>query len=108
MIKIIILKREGEMEQLEIENSQIQELNLEKILKINDLEINELMCYKFETYCLKIFGCDNKYLLKENKHEFLPPFDNKIYFGDLILLKIIDNKFIDNLTLDEYKKLLEK
>ena len=94
-------------------DGSIETINLEKISDINGLSIHlnnqqtnieELQILNLQEYNLKIFGSDNKHLLKENKHE-LPSETDRIYYGDLLVAKYNLNNKIDNLTLKEYSQL---
>ena len=44
---------------------------------------------------IKLFGFTNGRERLINKHELVPPIDNELYYGDLILYKIKSNKIVD-------------
>lgn len=104
MISIIKLMRNGSLETLNL-NVPINLELLATFINNGQTCINELDIIYTHEYRLKIYGSNNKHLLMENKHE-IPINYNKIFFGDLLIIKYNIDDQIDSFELKEYLNLL--
>lgn len=62
--------------------------------------IEQLHIFHYENFQVIIYGWTNGKEYQINKHELPPPIDNKLYFGDLLILLREDNVLIDFETVD--------
>lgn len=100
MIDCILLERTGNITQIQIDENDIIN-NYFGCIYDDTLEINEQAIYDAQiniTY--KIYGSNNNYLLKENKHELMPPYETSIFYGDLLLIKYVAD-FPVNIEMDD-------
>jgi|UniRef100_A0A6C0LIJ9 hypothetical protein len=58
-------------------------------------------------YKIKLFAKDDGRANSENKYDFPPPVDTKLFFGSCILIRYIDNE-VASLSLSEWEKIYEK
>lgn len=93
IIKCIILERTGKIIPIEMNSNEIYNKNFDITTDEFSTNSKELTVYNFIEkktqikYSYKIYGSDNKHLLKENKHELLSPYDTTIFYGDLLVIK---------------------
>lgn len=117
MITAVLLKKNGNIEDITIQSKK----KGKKTLKLNDLNINETLfttkgssdisiigeydINKSET--LIAFGYNNGDSHNENNHEISPLFNisNKIYYGDIIIIKIDTTKKVYNINSKEYEEI---
>ena len=63
-------------------------------------------------YCISVYAKDNGKAGSENKYDFPPPIDNKLFFGSCAIVgSIVDmsgNKVLKNLTLQLWERIYEK
>lgn len=111
MVKILKLCREGEIEEIEFDNcnleSKAKDINYEYILGSNYTDVIELNDYYQNNNCIKVFGSENSFIFRENKHELFYPLNQKIYYGDILLIKINDMENIIDFSIIDMKKYYE-
>ena len=54
-------------------------------------------------YTLVAYGNSSNQSLDINKHELFPTKNKKIYYGDILIIKINDANILDNITTTEYE-----
>jgi len=67
----------------------------------NNKYISKLNTWKYNDYDFVIYGCENGNAGEENKYDLPPPIDCELYFDDLYIIKLKNNK-LTNLTIEEY------
>ena len=105
MISILKLIRNGSLEIIKTDFLDLETLstyvnngqtNIEQLDELSNYESN-----------LKIFGSNNNHLLMENKHEIPYCFD-RIFFGDLLIIKYNRQNVIENIDSKEYLDLVNQ
>lgn len=99
----------------------IKTINLDKDISVNKLDISLIdkvytkgignisrECdYEWDDVIISIFSWTNgkeKYI---NQHDLPPPIDNELYYGDIIIIKHVDN-VISDFTEEEYNRFYEE
>lgn len=113
MVRVLIIEKLGNIKCSDFKNFDIDKLYKKANLRKNDnfasrhtwsLNKNDLF---ISIYC-KNKGRANS----ENKYDLPPPLDNTLYFGSMVLIKHqtknINNNNVQNISLEEWKKLYEK
>ena len=67
----------------------------------NNRHISKLNTWKYNKYDFVIYGCENGNAGEENKYDLPPPIDCELYFDDLYVIKLNNNKLQD-LNIEEY------
>jgi len=112
MVKVIVIDKGGNLKSSDIKNFDIETLYKKCNLRKNDY-FEKRTSWKFDNdYNITIFSKDKGRANSENKYELPPPIDDKLYFGNMILVKHTDtdlkNDNAVNLTLEDWEKLYEK
>jgi hypothetical protein len=110
MTKYIFVRKNGEIEQ---KNTKRQIAD-DKIFKLcnykSDSGFEKLNCFPInnngQEIGYEVYGKKKGRANSENKYEFPPPIDKELYFGSLVIIKILDGG-IDDLTIDEWKSVYE-
>ena len=63
--------------------------------------ISKLNTWKYNNFDFVIYGCENGNAGEENKYDLPPPIDCELYFNDLYIIKLNNNK-LKNLSIEEY------
>ena len=63
--------------------------------------ISKLHTWKYNNYDFVIYGCENGNAGEENKYDLPPPIDCELYFNDLYIIKMKNDK-LENLNIEEY------
>ena len=63
--------------------------------------ISMLNTWKYNNYDFVIYGCENGNAGEENKYDLPPPIDCELYFNDLYIIKMKNDK-LENLNIEEY------
>ncbi len=103
MVTILLLSREGEINEIAIDDNKLKNLVFNRFLKYKYLDIIELNKTSIDGYYYIVYGSDNNYILKENKHELFYPLNQRIYYGDLIILKLDNNNNILDFKIEDFK-----
>ena len=67
----------------------------------NNKHISKLHKWKYNNFDFVIYGCENGNAGEENKYDLPPPIDCELYFNDLYIIKLNNNK-LENLSIEEY------
>lgn len=112
MKRIIIVKKTGEVEEKRVKT--IQESNVYKYCgykSSNDVEhLHSFIVSKDveqTEISYEIYGKTQGKANQENKYELPPPIDTTLYFGNLCIMKKINNSEFVDLTIDEWNKTYE-
>lgn len=63
--------------------------------------VSKLNTWKYNNCDFVIYGCENGNAGEENKYDLPPPIDCELYFNDLYIIKLSNEK-IQNLGIEEY------
>ena len=63
--------------------------------------ISKLNTWKYNNCDFVIYGCENGNAGEENKYDLPPPIDCELYFNDLYIIKLNNDK-LNDLTIEEY------
>lgn len=106
MVKLIIIKKEGL-----IQEKKPKKFNEEDIYKYAGFKTTKDFCkvheYFINQFYYKVFAKVNGKANNENKYELPPPIDNKLYFGNLCIVKYNSDKEVCELTENEWNKTYE-
>jgi hypothetical protein len=97
-LKLVIIEKNGTLR-----NLATKEFNLDNLYKKCGFKkaIDFSNCanwdvkYEEETYKISLYAKTEGRHNNENKYEFPPPVDNKLYFGSCALLASINEKYVD-------------
>lgn len=112
-VKIIVVEKNGNVKEMEIKNFKEEELfkkcgfkKCEDFLKHHEWEIK----MDSNKYLISMYGKSDGRANSENKYDFPPPIDNKLFFGNCALVaKIKKNDYnYTNLSLSLWNKMYEK
>ena len=112
MITFIIIDKYGKVKENKSRNLTREDLYKKCGFKNNDDFVNQTIWnvkidsikYKIELYAKEVGRANS-----ENKYEFPPPIDNKLYFGNCCLINSnIETNEIISLTLNIWQKIYEK
>ena len=81
----LLLTRGGEVKRTKLGSEHFTLQNIQTILKRKETPLC-LGTYEFEKYILHLFGYSFGKAGTENKHELPPPFDQALYFGDILII----------------------
>jgi hypothetical protein len=114
-LTIIIVEKCGSLKSLAIKDFKIEELYKKCGFKKGDdfLKQTEWSAkYEEEKYYIEVFAKTEGRPNSENKYDFPPPIDTKLFFGSCAILaynkKSDGNKFYTDLSLSLWNKLYEK
>ena len=98
-MKIIIIKQNQDIISQEITSSGPKNITLDD-LKECDISSGTdsfriLNKWGLNNYKVYIYGCTDGVHNQVNQHDLPPPLDNTLCFGDLILSKVENNKWVD-------------
>lgn len=112
-IKIIIIEKNGNVKEMEIKNFKEEELfkkcgfkKCEDFLKHHEWNVK----IDGNKYLISMYGKSDGRANSENKFDFPPPIDNKLFFGNCALVaKIKKNEYnYTNLSINLWNKIYEK
>ena len=112
MVKVIVIDKGGNVKCSSIKNFDIELLHKKCNLK-NKEHFEKRTSWKFDTdHNVTLFSKDNGRANSENKYDLPPPVDDKLYFGNMILVKhtdkVLKNDNVVNLTVEDWDNLYEK
>jgi hypothetical protein len=114
-LNIIIVERPGTLKMLAIKDFKEDELFKKCGFKKADgfLKQTEWAAkYDGKKYCIQVFAKDDGRANSENKYDFPPPIDNKLFYGSCAIVAQIKNgdgsKLYTNLSLPMWEKIYEK
>ena len=90
MVKVIVIDKGGNVKCSSIKNFDIELLHKKCNLK-NKEHFEKRTSWEFDTdHNVTLFSKDNGRANSENKYDLPPPVDDKLYFGNMILVKHTD------------------
>jgi hypothetical protein len=114
-LNIIIVERPGTLKMLAIKDFKEDELFKKCGFKKADDFLKQTEWnskYDGKKYCIQVFAKDEGRANSENKYDFPPPIDNKLFYGCCAIVAHIKNgdgsKLYTNLTLPMWEKIYEK
>ena len=114
-LNIILVERTGTLKMLAIKDFKEEELFKKCGFKKADdfLKQTEWTAkYDGKKYCIQVFAKDDGRANSENKYDFPPPIDNKLFYGCCAIVAHIKNadgsKLYTNLSLPMWEKMYEK
>lgn len=114
-LSIIIVEKEGVLKPLTIKDFKLEELFKKCGFKKGDDFINQVEWnakYEGEKYYIEVYGKTEGRANSENKYDFPPPIDNKLFFGNCAVLahtkKTDGSKLYTDLSLPLWNKIYEK
>lgn len=111
MTSIVLIERNGNVKQI-----KTKELTRDTLYKKCGLRSNEdfertttwEIEHNKEMFIIELWGKTEGKANNENKYDFPPPVDNRLYYGTCVLIRVDDKDCIINLTSDTWLKLSEK
>ena len=114
-LSVIIVDKCGVLKTLKVKDYKVDELYKKCGFKKEEgftLQVEWNVKLDSQKYVIQMYGKLNGKANMENKYDFPPPVDNKLYFGSCALVGMIkDNTNINsniNLSLDLWNKIYEK
>jgi hypothetical protein len=114
-LNIILVERTGTLKMLAIKDFKEEELFKKCGFKKADdfLKQTEWTAkYDGKKYCIQVFAKDDGRANSENKYDFPPPIDNKLFYGCCAIVAHVKNgdgsKLYANLSLPMWEKMYEK
>lgn len=114
-LNIIIVERTGVLKMLAIKEFKEDELFKKCGFKKAEDFLEQTMWtakYDGKKYCIQVFAKEEGRANSENKYDFPPPIDNKLFFGCCAIVAHIKNgdgsKLYVNLSLPMWEKIYEK
>ena len=109
MVKIIIIEKNGSIQETDLKSYDESELYKKAGLKsAKDFELQTEWGAEIDdkVYSVSVFGKATGRAGHENKYEFPPPIDNILLFGSCVLVNKVNGKATD-LTKEEWLKIYE-
>lgn len=114
-LDIIIVERLGSLKLLSIKDFKVEELYKKcGFKKAEDFNKQTEWCLKFDSkkYCIQVFAKADGRANSENKYDFPPPIDTKLFYGSCAIVAQIKkddgSKGYTNLSLQMWNKIYEK
>jgi hypothetical protein len=114
-LSIIIVEKEGVLKPLTIKDFKLEELFKKCGFKKGDdfiIQVEWNAKYEGEKYYVEVYGKTEGRANSENKYDFPPPIDSKLFFGNCAVLahtkKPDGSKLYTNLSLPLWSKIYEK
>jgi hypothetical protein len=114
-LNIIIVERTGTLKMLAIKDFKEDELFKKCGFKKADNFLKQTEWntkYDGKKYCIQVFAKDDGRANSENKYDFPPPIDNKLFYGCCAIVGQIKNgdgsKLYTNLSLPMWEKIYDK
>ena len=107
---ILIVEKTGSIKSQNIKTFQSSELYKKAALKNGDgfiLQTTWNVEIKNKKFNIEVYGKTTGRAGNENKYDFPPPIDNKLFFGSCILVNKTDNDQIANLTTSDWQNIYE-
>lgn len=109
----ILLQAKGEVKKCKLADSLYAPINEEKLMNIlkRKQAPSQLGVYKYNSMNLYLFGYKEGRAGTENKHELPPPYDESMFFGDILLIASkgsVWNKDLQTFLPDMYETFYEK
>ena len=113
MVKVILIEKNGNILESNINNFSITNLYRKCGLRKNDnFKIRHTWKFNENNEFISIFSKDKGRANSENKYDLPPPVDDKLYFGKMVLVchgeEILENDNTLPLTKEKWEKYYEK
>jgi len=108
MVSILIVEKTGSLKQVVLKTYNEADLYKKAGFKtVNDFGIQTT--WKLGSNVnIRLFGKTNGRAGQENKYDFPPPIDNKLFFGSCVLVNITDDNEPLDLSIKQWKVVYEK
>lgn len=109
MVKIIIIEKNGSIQETDLKSYDDNELYKKAGLKsVKDFQLQTEWGAEIDgkVYSVSVFGKTKGRAGHENKYEFPPPIDNVLLFGSCILVNKVNGK-VNDLSKNEWLKIYE-
>ena len=105
----ILIEKSGEMKEVKITTLE----NLYKVCKFKkpenfDIRHTWKVKIKKEKYNIKLYARDEGRANTENKYDLPPPIDNKLYFGNILLIGFDSDDELIDISLELWEQIYEK
>jgi hypothetical protein len=114
-LSIVIVERSGQLKSLHVKNYLEEELYKKCGFKKSDGFVNQCVWnikLNGTKYMVALYAKDDGKANSENKYDFPPPVDTKLFFGSCALVCSVkdskNNHVMTNLTLEMWEKMYEK
>jgi hypothetical protein len=110
MASILIVEKLGNIKATSLKSPNDEELYKKAGLKTNTDFRNHAIWeveHNDKTYLIYLYGKTTGKANQENKYEFPPPVDKKLFFGNCILVNKDENNKYQNLTVKEWEEIYE-
>jgi len=110
LLKVVIVEKNGTLRNLTVKEFNINELYKKCGFKKSEdfiKQVNWSVKYEEHTYNVSLYAKTEGRHNNENKYEFPPPVDTKLFFGSCALIAFKNNE-LTNLTDEMWKKMYNK
>lgn len=108
MVSILIVEKTGSLKQVVLKTYNEAELYKKAGFK-TATDFGTQTTWKFGSNVnIRLFGKTNGRAGQENKYDFPPPVDNKLFFGSCVLVNITDENEAIDLSITQWKVVYEK
>ena len=110
MVKIVIVKKTGELQSGIAKKCGIEDLCKKCGYKKQDnfkMHINWAVTIEDTTYNIELYGKDTGRANSENKYDFPPPVDTLLLFGDCVLVNRNKEGEVEDLEKSDWEKVYE-
>lgn len=112
MTSVIVINKGGEIKETKIKNIDRENLYKKAGFKSSENFLKQTswnVSIDKNNYCIELWAREHGKANTENKYDFPPPIDTKLFFGSCILLNCDPiSKKINNLTADIWKSIYNK
>jgi hypothetical protein len=113
LVNVLIITKSGIIKEFPL-NHTTNEEDFYKIvgLKKQDKNFKKYSNWVIDKYCISVYAIESGRSGQENKYEFPPPIDSKLFYGNCLIVNYDgdneETKKIKNLTKNEWIVILEK
>ena len=110
MVKIVLVKKTGELQESTVKNHELEHLCKKcgyRKLDNFKMHINWAVTIDECYYNVKLYAKDTGRAKYENKYDFPPPIDTLLLFGDCLLMNHNKEGNVQDLQVDEWEKIYE-
>ena len=99
MVNIVIVEKSGSIVDKDVKKLKINDIYKKCNFRKN-IDFQKIHTFKVNSYYVHIYGKDKGKANQENKFEYPPPIDNKLFFGNMVLVKSNDSILSDDNMID--------
>ena len=99
MVNIVIVEKSGSVIDKNVKKLKLDDLYKKCNFRKN-IDFQKIHTFKVNSYYVHIYGKDKGKANQENKFEYPPPIDNKLFFGNMVLVKSNDSILSDDNMID--------